>query len=92
MVIFSKKSFKFINGTEEANIRNQEMKEMPDWIEGTLLFKLAKEDDSISVIENRKQLKAVENGEKKNNNEQEKTLTESNEDKPEAKGKGKDKK
>lgn len=92
MVIFSKKSFKFINGTEEANIRNQEMKEMPDWIEGTLLFKLAKEDDSISVIENRKQLKAVENGEKKNNDEQEKTLTESNEDKSEAKGKGKDKK
>lgn len=92
MVIFSKKSFKFINGTEEANIRNQEMKEMPDWIEGTLLFKLAKEDDSISVIENRKQLKAVENGEKKNNDEQENTLNESKEDKSEAKGKGKDKK
>lgn len=64
MRLFSKKSFTFKSGELEATIKNHEIKDMPDWIEKTLLFDLAKKDGSISIIENREQLNAIEKGEK----------------------------
>lgn len=67
MRLFSSKSYTFQDGEEEASIKNQEIKDMPEWIENTLLFELAKKEGSISVIENTEQLKAAENGKKINN-------------------------
>ena len=64
MRLFSNKSYTFQKGELEVSIKNQEIKDMPDWIEETLLFKLAKKEGSISIIETPEQLKAAENGKK----------------------------
>lgn len=65
MRIFASKSFLFQAGEEETSIRNHEIKDMPDWIAATTLFKLAENDGSIQVIENSIQQKTVENGKDK---------------------------
>lgn len=62
MRLFASKSFLFLNGEEEASIKNQDMKDMPDWIAETKLYKLAETDGSIQVIENSSQQNAIEKG------------------------------
>ncbi|HID0769571.1 TPA: hypothetical protein ACXC99_003668 [Clostridium botulinum] len=66
MRVFASKSYLFKQEGEVALINNQEIKDMPDWIENTLLFKLAESDGSIQIIENNIQQKSVENGKTKN--------------------------
>lgn len=70
MRVFASKSFLFQHGEEEASIRNQEIKDMPAWIQKTKLFKLAKADGSISVIENSAQQKNAENKNNQSSNEE----------------------
>lgn len=66
MKIHSAKAFLFQHPKkleESVKIKNSEMKTLPDWVAGTLLFKLALQDGDITVIENREQLVNAENGE-----------------------------
>ncbi|EPS56765.1 TPA: hypothetical protein ACXDAY_003470 [Clostridium botulinum] len=86
MRIYSNKSLLFINGDERVKVKNFEMTDVPDWVEDTPLFELAKSDGTLTVIESREQQVAAENGDLKNkgknknkekgsNNESEETKT-----------------
>lgn len=66
MRIYSNKSLLFINGDERVKVKNFEMTDVPDWVEDTPLFELAKADGTLTVIESREQQVAAENGDLKN--------------------------
>ncbi|KIN80945.1 hypothetical protein [Clostridium botulinum] len=66
MRIYSNKSLLFINGDERVKVKNFEMTDVPDWVEGTPLFLLAKSDGTLTVIESKEQTIAAENGDLKN--------------------------
>ncbi|NFI47861.1 hypothetical protein FDA77_18745 [Clostridium botulinum] len=82
MRVFASKSYLFKQEEEVALINNQEIKDMPDWIENTLLFKLAESDGSIQIIENNIQQKSVENGKTKNSKSKTKPTEDINEESP----------
>lgn len=67
MRIRSDKSFLFKSDNEEAIIKAGEIKDMPDWIGKTDLFKLAQKEKSILVISTKKDKKKAENDESLNN-------------------------
>lgn len=58
--IFAAKSFLFSNGEEEVEVKNREMKEVPDWVADTQLFKLAEIDGNIQIMESKAVQKEVE--------------------------------
>ena len=65
MRIHSAKTFLFQHPkkTEESvEIKNSEMKSLPDWVEDTMLFKLAMKDKDITIIESREQQISADNG------------------------------
>ncbi|WP_061317448.1 hypothetical protein [Clostridium botulinum] len=62
MRIYSNKALLFINGDERKKVKNFEMTDVPDWVEDTPLFLLAKSDGTLTVIESREQQVAAENG------------------------------
>lgn len=62
MRIYSNKSLLFINGDERVKVKNFEITDVPDWVEDTPLFELAKSDGTLTVIESREQQVAAENG------------------------------
>ncbi|HGG0416099.1 TPA: hypothetical protein ACJFE8_000849 [Clostridium sporogenes] len=66
MRIYSNKSLLFINGDERVKVKNFEMTNVPDWVEDTPLFLLAKSDGTLTVIESKEQTIAAENGDLKN--------------------------
>ncbi|MDU4597185.1 MAG: hypothetical protein E6Y49_04390 [Clostridium sporogenes] len=66
MRIYSNKSLLFINGDERVKVKNFEMTDVPDWVEDTPLFLLAKADGTLTVIESREQQVVAENGDLKN--------------------------
>ncbi|NFK78995.1 hypothetical protein FDA95_10330 [Clostridium botulinum] len=82
MRVFASKSYLFKQGEEGAPINNKEIKDMPDWIENTLLFKLAESDGSIQIIENNIQQKSIENGKTKNSKNKTKPTEDINEESP----------
>lgn len=61
MRIFSTKSFLFTRGNEEIEVQASNFADVPDWVADTSLFKLAKKDKSVSIMENAAQQKQVEN-------------------------------
>ena len=63
MFLRSNKSFLFKGDDEIAKIKAGEIKEMPDWIVKTDLFKFAKKDGDILVIANKKDKIKAENEE-----------------------------
>lgn len=65
MKVYSEKTFLFENGDEKVVVRNKEIKDVPEWVTKTTLFKLAEKDGSIQVLGDNKQQKAAENGELK---------------------------
>ncbi|HIG0358875.1 TPA: hypothetical protein ACX96Z_000438 [Clostridium sporogenes] len=65
MRIYSNKSLLFINGDERVKVKNFEMTNVPDWVEDTPLFLLAKSDGTLTVIESKEQTIAAENGDLK---------------------------
>ncbi len=66
MRIYSNKSLLFINGDERVKVKNFEMTNVPDWVEDTPLFLLAKSDGTLTVIESKEQTIAAENGDLNN--------------------------
>lgn len=66
MRIYANKSLLFINGDEKVKVKNFEMTDVPDWVENTPLFLLAKSDATLTVIESKEQTIAAENGDLKN--------------------------
>lgn len=62
MRIYSKKTYMFKNGDEIEFIRNEEIKDVKDWVADDPLFKLAKADGSIEEIETIAQQRNVEKG------------------------------
>ncbi|MBD5572390.1 hypothetical protein [Clostridium botulinum] len=91
MRIYSNKSLLFINGDERKKVKNFEMTDVPDWVEDTPLFKLAKADGTLTVIESREQQVAAENGDLnnkgKNKNKEKGSNNESEEAKTDEKSK-----
>ena len=67
MRIRSDKSFLFKGDDEEITIKAGEIKDVPDWVGKTDLFKLAQKDKSILVISTKKDKKKAENDENLNN-------------------------
>lgn len=65
MRIYSNKSLLFINGDERVKVKNFEMTDVPDWVKDTPLFKLAKADGTLTIIESKEQTIAAENGDLK---------------------------
>lgn len=65
MRIYSKKTYMFKNGDEIEFIRNEEIKDVKDWVAEDPLFKLAKEDGSIEEIETKAQQRNIEKGSSK---------------------------
>lgn len=61
MRVLATKSLLFTQGEESVTIKNHEIKDVPDWVAETMLFKLAQKDGTIQVIENREQQKEAEN-------------------------------
>ncbi len=70
MMIHSKKTFMFINPDEpleKVTVKNEDIVTVPDWVENTLLFKLASTPDKnqhvdITLVAGKQQKIAVENG------------------------------
>lgn len=62
MRVYSKKTYMFKNGDEIEFIRNEEIKDVADWVAEDPLFKLAKEDGSIEEIETKAQQRNIEKG------------------------------
>lgn len=64
ITVFANKALLFRNprGNEEAAIKAQDIKQMPDWIVNDPLFNLAKIDGSITAMEGNKESKKIENG------------------------------
>lgn len=62
MRVYSKKTYMFKNGDEIEFIRNEEIKDVKDWVADDPLFKLAKADGSIEEIETIAQQRNVEKG------------------------------
>lgn len=64
ITVFANKALLFRNprGNEEAAIKAQDIKQMPDWIVNDPLFNLAKTDGSITAMEGNKESKKIENG------------------------------
>lgn len=60
MRVFSVKSFLFVRGEEKVKVRNQEMKDVPDWVAETQLFKLAQIDGNIQILSSKSEEKQVE--------------------------------
>ena len=67
MRIRSDKSFLFKGDNEAITIKAGEIKDVPDWVGKTDLFKLAQKDKSILVISTKKDKKKAENDENLNN-------------------------
>lgn len=63
MRVMATKSLLFTQGEESVTVKNREIKDVPDWVAETMLFKLAQKDNTIQVIENKEQQKKAENGE-----------------------------
>lgn len=61
MRVMATKSLLFTRGEENVVIKHHEIKDVPDWVGETMLFKLAQKDNSIQVIENKTQQKEAEN-------------------------------
>lgn len=93
MRIYSKKTYMFKNGDEIEFIRNEEIKDVKDWVADDPLFKLAKADGSIEEIETIAQQRNVEKGSNKRggknntNEEKENNPEESNEEQSSTDGK-----
>ncbi|WP_027633379.1 hypothetical protein [Clostridium hydrogeniformans] len=62
MRIYTNKSLLFINGDEKIKVKNLEIIDVPEWIENTGLFSLAKSDGTLTVIESKEDKIAAENG------------------------------
>ncbi|KIS22022.1 hypothetical protein [Clostridium botulinum] len=93
MRIYSNKSLLFINGDERVKVKNFEMTDVPDWVEGTPLFLLAKSDGTLTVIESKEQTIAAENGDlNKASKNKNKDNTKDNTNEAETDEKNKDKK
>jgi hypothetical protein len=57
MRIFARKAFKFLHpnlGEASIIVRAREFADVPDWVEGTLLFRLARQDEDITVMDSPK--------------------------------------
>lgn len=67
MRIYSTKSLLFIgnNESERFKVKHHDITDAPDWIEKTTTFQLAKEDGALTLIENKEQKVAAENGDLK---------------------------
>ncbi|OHW63078.1 hypothetical protein EUAN_08620 [Andreesenia angusta] len=61
MRVMATRSLLFTRGEEEVKIKHHEIKDVPDWVAETMLFKLAQKDNTIQVIENKLQQKEAEN-------------------------------
>lgn len=61
MRVRSDKSFLFKGDNKEEIIKKGEIKDLPDWIEKTDIFNLAKEEGSILVIQSSNDKKKAEN-------------------------------
>lgn len=64
MRLFSRKTFLFKDGDEEAIVKNHEIVDAPDWIANTPLFKLAESSGDIEIINSVEKQKVAENGKK----------------------------
>lgn len=62
MVIRSEKTFLFKGDDKEITIKAGEIKNVPDWVAKTDLFRLAQKDKSIIVVST-KNKKKIENNE-----------------------------
>ena len=67
MRIRSDRAFLFKGDNEEITIKPGEIKDVPDWVSKTDLFKLAQKDKTILVISTKKDKKKAENEESLNN-------------------------
>lgn len=67
MRIRSDRTFLFKDGNEEITVKAGEIKDVPDWIAKTDLFKLAQKDKTVLVISTKKDKKKAENDESLNN-------------------------
>lgn len=63
MRLRSDKSFLFKGDSEEVTIKAGEIKDVPDWVAKTDLFKLAKKDGAVLVISTKKDKQRAENNE-----------------------------
>ncbi|MHB8084049.1 hypothetical protein [Clostridium botulinum] len=66
MKIYTNKVLLFKDGDLQHKATNFEIQPAPDWIKDTPLFKLAKADGTLTVIESKEQTIAAENGDLKN--------------------------
>ncbi|WPS86470.1 hypothetical protein SMD22_18430 [Brevibacillus halotolerans] len=65
MRIFSKKSFQFDHpaGQEPAVVvQSQSFADVPNWVSKSLMFKLARQNEDVTVVENKKDEKTAETG------------------------------
>ncbi|MBG9773564.1 hypothetical protein [Brevibacillus laterosporus] len=65
MRIFSEKSFQFDHpaGQEPAVVvQSQSFADVPDWVSQSLMFKLASQNEEVTVVENKKDEKKAETG------------------------------
>lgn len=63
MRIFSKKSLRFHHPKDNqttATVQNQSFADVPDWVEESSMFKLASQDETVTVIESKKDEIAAE--------------------------------
>lgn len=63
MRVRSEKAFLFRGDNTEEIIRKGEIKDLPDWVAKTDIFKLAKAEGSLLVIATKKDKKKAENEE-----------------------------
>ncbi|QDX92063.1 hypothetical protein EEL30_06580 [Brevibacillus laterosporus] len=67
MRIFSKKSFQFDHpaGQEPAVVvQSQSFADVPDWVSRSLMFKLASQNEDVTLVENKQDEKVAETGSK----------------------------
>lgn len=65
MRIFSKRALRFHHpkdNQESAFVQSQSFADVPDWVEDSAMFKLASQDETVTVIESKKDEIAAEKG------------------------------
>lgn len=75
MRVYSRKTFLFEDGDEKVIVRNEGIKDIPDWVENTPFFKLAESSGDIEIINSVEKQKVAENG-KKNKKQESPTTNE----------------